>query len=86
MDLESILEYRTWIASNSSDRLYFCAQIIRQYYEDGLEAVRGVLGEKTAIYIGDVFEADKFNDGFWQDSRKYENTLIDSHYYHGALR
>jgi len=57
-------------------------QIIRQYYNDGREAVRGILGNKTAIYIGDVFEPDKFNDGFWQDSPKYENTLLDSHFYH----
>lgn len=58
-------------------------QIIRQYYQDGLEAVRGVLGDNVVIYIGDVFEADKFNDGFWQDPSMYENTYLDSHYYHG---
>ena len=39
-----------------------------------------------AIYIGDVFEAEKFNDGFWQDPIKYQNTFLDSHYYHGAQR
>jgi hypothetical protein len=37
------------------------------------------------IYIGDIFEAAKFNDGFWQGSKKYENTFLDSHYYHGEF-
>jgi len=61
---------------------YLPLQVIRRYYEDGLQAVRNVLGKKMAIYLGDVFEADKFNNGFWQDSSKYENTFLDSHYYH----
>lgn len=35
------------------------------------------------IYIGDIFEANKFNDGFWQGSSEYDNTFLDSHYYQG---
>lgn len=33
------------------------------------------------MYIGDVFNASKFNDGFWTEE-KYKGTYIDSHYYH----
>lgn len=57
-------------------------EIVRQYYNRGLEVVRSVLREKTTVYIGDIFEARKFNDGFWQEPSRYENTLLDSHYYH----
>ncbi|CAB9500876.1 Probable glucan 1,3-beta-glucosidase A [Seminavis robusta] len=56
--------------------------IVRHYYQLGLEAVRGILGKNTAVYISDIFEANKFNDGFWQGSSEYENTFLDSHYYH----
>ena len=57
-------------------------QIVRDYYNRGREAVRGVLGNDVAIYIGDIFEANKFNDGFWQGDKEYDNTFLDSHYYH----
>lgn len=55
--------------------------IVRNYYNRGLKAVREVLGHKMNIYISDIFEANKFNDGFWQGSSAYENTFLDSHYY-----
>ena len=59
-------------------------QIVRDYYNQGLKAVRGVLGQDMVIYIGDIFEANKFNDGFWQGSTEYQNTFLDSHYYQGT--
>lgn len=58
-------------------------QIVRDYYDKGLKKVRGALGNDVSIYIGDIFEADKFNDGYWQGSNEYDNTFLDSHYYHG---
>ncbi len=39
------------------------------------------MGEHTNVYIGDTFNATKFNDGFWTET-KYKGTYLDSHYYH----
>ena len=53
---------------------------VRDYDERALRVVRAVLGKHVAVYIGDMFDASKFDD-FWQ-TREYENTFLDSHYYH----
>jgi hypothetical protein len=44
--------------------------------------VRSILGKDVAVYLGDTFEAEKFNDGFWQ-TEEFDNTFLDSHYYQG---
>jgi len=85
--------------------------VVRQYNNDALEAVRDILGSDFHIYIGDLFNATAWNDGWWQgnddaavgdtavdtvgdtadtvvadkggdDAAKYQNTFLDSHYYH----
>lgn len=58
-------------------------QVLRQYYQDGLHIVRAILGDSTAIFLGDLFQAWKFNDGqFWNNPNHYANTYLDSHPYH----
>ena len=42
------------------------------------------MGEEAHIYIGDTFDAAKFNDGFWT-APQYKDTYLDSHYYHGKF-
>ena len=49
-----------------------------------LDIVRRNMGEEAHIYIGDTFDAAKFNDGFWTASQ-YKDTYLDSHYYHGKF-
>jgi len=53
--------------------------VLRGYYQQGLQLVRDILGDDIQVFIGDGFQAWKFNDGFWQDE---PNTLLDSHPYH----
>ena len=43
------------------------------------------MGEDTAVYIGDRFNATEWNDGFWTE-KEYKGTILDSHYYHGTPR
>ena len=59
-------------------------EVIRKFDNLAFDIVRKNMGEGTNIYIGDVFNATKFNDGFWTDP-KYKGTFLDSHYYHGKL-
>lgn len=57
--------------------------LYRSFLDDGLSIVRATMGEETAVYVGDMFLADEFNDGsWWLDPEKYKNTYLDSHYYH----
>lgn len=56
-------------------------EVIRKFDNLAFDIVRKNMGEGTNIYIGDVFNATKFNDGFWTDP-KYKGTFLDSHYYH----
>lgn len=59
------------------------SHLYRSFLDAGLEIVRTTMGHKTAVYVGDMFLADKFNDGsWWLDPEKYNNTYLDSHYYH----
>ena len=57
--------------------------VIRDYNEKALVILRQVMGPKVNIYVGDIFNSTRFADGWWTDP-KYENTFLDSHYYHGT--
>jgi glucan 1,3-beta-glucosidase len=53
------------------------------FIDRGRDVVRANLGEGTAVYVSDMFQADAFNDGrWWLDGDRYGNTYLDSHYYH----
>jgi glucan 1,3-beta-glucosidase len=59
------------------------------YYNDAYAAIRSILGEDVAVYIGDMFNPQSFN-WFWPSSddpslappnREAENVFLDSHIY-----
>ena len=53
------------------------------FIEEGLDTVRSILGPRTSVYVSDLFSAMSFNDGsWWLDPLRYNNTYLDSHYYH----
>lgn len=54
-------------------------EVLRQYYKDGLGIVRSTMGKDIAVFVGDMFQNWRFNDGFWQDE---PNTFLDTHEYH----
>lgn len=54
--------------------------VVRNFTQNGFNIVRSVLGNEIAIYSGDRFDSDKWNDGWWLDE---PNTYLDSHTYHG---
>jgi glucan 1,3-beta-glucosidase len=58
--------------------------IYMKYIDQGLEIVRGHMGDETYIYVSDMFVPQDFNDGhWWQDNvTKYQHTFLDTHYYH----
>lgn len=56
--------------------------VLRRYYEDALQIVRKTMGNDTACFIGDNFNAWQFNDGFWTAEETYHNTYLDTHPYH----
>jgi len=56
--------------------------VLREYYVNGLQIVRNILGPETSVFVGDMFNAGKFNDGFWTDSIEHYKTYLDSHPYH----
>jgi glucan 1,3-beta-glucosidase len=56
--------------------------VLRDYYNRGLQIVRRILGPETAVFVGDMFDAGKFNNGFWTDEVEHYNTYLDSHPYH----
>lgn len=56
--------------------------VLRKYYDDAFDIVRSTLGLETAVFIGDMFHAKKFNDGWWGDDHTHYNTFLDSHPYH----
>mmetsp|Transcript_29456 Transcript_29456/g.45350 ORF Transcript_29456/g.45350 Transcript_29456/m.45350 type:complete len:615 (-) Transcript_29456:169-2013(-) len=56
--------------------------VVRTFYDDALKIVKTNIGHDTNVFIGDMFNASKFNDGFWIDADDYSNTFLDSHYYH----
>lgn len=58
-------------------------QPYQMFIEEGFNIVRSNLGPNTAVYVSDLFKAVAFNDGkWWLDPNKYNNTFLDSHYYH----
>lgn len=58
--------------------------VVQEFYNDALRAVRTILGEDTAVYIGDLFNATIWNNKWWTDEDEFSNTYLDSHYYHGT--
>lgn len=59
-------------------------EVVRDFEEEAFEVIRRILGRDTHVFVGDMFNATKWNDGWWTGP-KYTNTHIDSHYYHGAI-
>ena len=60
--------------------------VVKKFYNDALKGVRTIMGQDTAVYIGDMFNATKWNNGWWTDHDQFQNTYLDSHYYHGTSR
>jgi glucan 1,3-beta-glucosidase len=58
--------------------------VVEKFYNDALNRIRTTLGEGTAVYIGDMFNSAKWNNGWWTDEDQYSNTFLDSHYYQGT--
>jgi len=56
--------------------------VVRKFYDKALSIVRNNMGEVTSVYIGDMFNATKWNDGWWVDKAHHHDTYLDSHYYH----
>ena len=56
--------------------------VLRKYYDDALDAVRGIMGKDTSVFVGDTFVSNRFNDGFWLDPEIHHDTYLDSHPYH----
>ena len=56
--------------------------VVKSFYNEALKTVRNVMGEDTSVYIGDMFDAKSWNDGWWKNE-DYSSTYLDSHYYHG---
>ena len=58
-------------------------EVVKKYYNDAFAMLRNILGEDTAVFVGDTFKSWKFNDGeFWVDPKIHYNTYLDSHPYH----
>lgn len=54
-----------------------------RFVQDGLNIVRANMGPQVQVFASDTFKASRFNDGsWWLDPVQYQNTLLDSHYYH----
>ena len=56
--------------------------MLRNYYNQGLSIVRNTIGSDTAVFIGDMFQSWRFNNGWWTDEDIHYNTYLDSHPYH----
>ena len=57
--------------------------IIRQFYNETFFIVKQYLGPEVNVYIGDAFQVNTFNDGWWLDPVIYNNIYLESHYYQG---
>jgi len=55
-------------------------RVTRAFWNDSFNIIRGTFPD-MAVYIGDLFNATTWNDGYWT-SEKYQNTYLDSHYFH----
>lgn len=58
-------------------------EILRDFNDKAFETVRNIMGQDTHVFMGDMFNATTWNDGWWTDA-EHTNTYIDSHYYHGT--
>lgn len=58
-------------------------KIVKEFYNEALQTIRGRLGAETTVYIGDMFNATDWNNGWWTDEDTFANTILDSHYYQG---
>ena len=58
-------------------------ETVQQYYNETMFLVKEYLGPESSVYIGDAFSSKKWNTGWWLNSNVYNNTYLDSHYYHG---
>ena len=56
--------------------------VLRDYYNKAFQIVRSTIGNTTAVFVGDMFQAWRFNDGWWGDSEIHHDTYLDSHPYH----
>jgi glucan 1,3-beta-glucosidase len=56
-------------------------KVVQKFDELALGILRKNMGEDASMYIGDIFNSTKWNDGFWTEE-KYKGTYLDSHYYH----
>jgi glucan 1,3-beta-glucosidase len=54
--------------------------ILRNFYNRAFAIVRKNLGNSTNVYIGDMFDSGRWNDGFWAGP-EYKGTFLDSHIY-----
>jgi len=58
-------------------------KVYEQYIDQAKDIARSNLGPDVAIYVSDLFLAPTFNNGqWWLDPQTYNNTYLDSHYYH----
>jgi glucan 1,3-beta-glucosidase len=55
---------------------------IKQFNNDALRTIRTIMGDDTAVYMADSFNASTWNNGWWTDADSFSNTYLDSHYYH----
>ncbi|KAG7364860.1 exo-1,3-beta-glucosidase [Nitzschia inconspicua] len=56
---------------------------VKQFNNDAFQTVRTILGPNAAVYMADSFNATQWNTGsWWTDPTIYNNTYLDSHYYH----
>ena len=54
--------------------------VVRRFDVLAIDIVRKNLGESTSIYVGDMFNSTKWNDGFLSEE-KYKGTYLDRYVY-----
>jgi len=57
-------------------------RVVKKFDDMAFAIAKENLGENTAIYIPDMFNSSMWNDGWWTNEDEYQNTFLDSHYYH----
>jgi glucan 1,3-beta-glucosidase len=57
--------------------------VYQKFLDDGLAIVRNNLPKSTSVFVSDKFFAPVMNDGqWWLDPKKYQDTYLDTHFYH----
>jgi len=57
--------------------------VYRKFLDDGLRVARNNMGNDVDIFVSDKFWAPVMNNGrWWLDPARYENTYLDTHFYH----